>query len=240
MEHWRSYQRIEGAWRRTIVVGDIHGCAAEFEELCRAVKLEPPDLLVTAGDFLARGPASWQVARFLRDRRNCHSVLGNHELKVAGAIRGTVQKGWSHRQALSTLDREEWAEWGAFLECLPAVIETPHAIVTHARLDPCLPLGEQDHCFTAAYGDPAPWIDLDDDGVPLWFYQISVAKPLCIGHIGYSDVELVTGKLYAVDTRAVRGGMLTAVDFPTGRITQVPAKRNYFDEAARAWKAREP
>lgn len=233
-----SYRWIEGPYQRTIVVGDIHGCAGEFRELCRATGFGPRDILVTVGDFLARGPGSWEVARFFRDTPNAFSVLGNHEWKVAGAIRGIPQRGWSHKQALSTLDPAQGEQWAEFLENLPAVIETPHVLVTHARLDPALPLEQQDPYFTAAAGDPAPWIDLDADGVPEWFSKMSLANPVCIGHIGYARVELVPRALYAVDTRAVRGGVLTAIALPEGRITQVPARKNYYEEAAAEWKRR--
>lgn len=231
-----KYQRIDRPCERTVVVGDIHGCTVEFEELCRAVRFGPRDVLVTAGDFLARGPGSWEVARFLRDTPNAFSVLGNHEWKIAGTIRGTLHKGWSQKQALATLDPTQWEEWAGFLEDLPAVIETPHALITHARLDPSLPVDEQDPHFTAAAGGAAVWIELDDHGVPRWFSEVPLVKPLCIGHIGYSRLDLVPRRLYAVDTRAVRGGMLTAVAFPGGQITQVPARRNYYEEAAAVWK----
>ena len=232
------YQRLDGPCERTIVVGDVHGCAVEFDRLRRAVRFGPRDVLVTVGDFLARGPDSWEVAGFLRDTPNAFSVLGNHELKIAGAIRGIPQKGWSHKQALSTLDRGQWEAWAGFLERLPAVIETPHAIITHARFNPRLAINQQDPYFTAAAGDPAPWIDLDPDGVPDWFHAMALDKPVCIGHIGYSRVELVPGRLYAVDTRVVRGETLTAVAFPGGQIVQVPAGKNYYDEAAAVWKGR--
>jgi len=42
-----------------------------------------------------------------------------------------------------------------------------------------------------------------------------------------------------LDTGAVRGGQLTAVIFPGGNIVQVPALRNYHEEAYREWRRSE-
>jgi hypothetical protein len=86
-------------------------------------------------------------------------------------------------------------------------------------------------------GGAAVTIDIDGDGVPLWFKQTRFDKPVCMGHIGYARVALVPEGLYALDTGAVRGGQLTAVVFPGDDIVQVPVPRNYHDEAYKAWRA---
>jgi hypothetical protein len=65
-------------------------------------------------------------------------------------------------------------------------------------------------------------------------------KPICMGHVGYSRVELVPGRLYALDTRAVGGGCLSAAIFPGGSVVQVAAAKNYYDEAFAAWKKWKP
>ena len=52
------YQQITGPYRRTIVVGDIHGCWDEFRRLLEATAFSAEDALVTVGDFLDRGPGS--------------------------------------------------------------------------------------------------------------------------------------------------------------------------------------
>jgi hypothetical protein len=109
-------------------------------------------------------------------------------------------------------------------------------IVTHARLDPTRPLTNQDSHFTAAVGGSSVKIELDSEGVPLWFKQMRFKKPVCMGHIGYDRVILVPNGLYALDTQAVTGGMLTAAVFPAGDILQVPVTRNYHQEAYKAWR----
>jgi serine/threonine protein phosphatase 1 len=70
----KSYSHACGGFDRTIVVGDIHGCYVEFQELCHLVNFGAQDALVTVGDFLDRGPDSWKVAAFFRDSPNAFSV----------------------------------------------------------------------------------------------------------------------------------------------------------------------
>lgn len=234
----KSYSYASGKFDRTIVVGDIHGCYVEFQELCRLVNFGARDALVTVGDFLDRGQDSWKVAAFFRDLPNAFSVLGNHERRVAGTIRGTSKPAWSQEQTLSLLPKEEWDHWASFLEQLPAVFETDHVLITHARLDSTRPITEQDPYYTAAVGGNTVRIELDSDGVPLWFAEISptLKKPICMGHVGYSRVELVPGRLYALDTRAVGGGCLSAAIFPGGSVVHVAAAKNYYEEALESWK----
>ncbi len=85
-------------------------------------------------------------------------------------------------------------------------------------------------------------IELDSNGVPQWFEQISpmLQKPICIGHIGYPRVELVPGRLFALDTRAVGGGCLSGAIFPGGSVVQVAAAKNYYEEAFASWKKFKP
>lgn len=230
------YRQINGPYRRTVVVGDIHGCWEEFRRLMELAGFGEGDALVTVGDFLDRGPGSWEIARFLQGTANAFSVIGNHERRVAGVIRGTSQPAWSQKQSLSMIPETEHADWAAWLESLPAVIETPHAIITHARMDPARPLTDQEAYHTAAVGGAAVTIDLDGDSVPVWFRRMWFDKPVCMGHIGYERVTLVPAGLYALDTGAVRGGQLTAVVFPGGDVVQVPVSRNYHKEAYEAWR----
>ncbi|MBI4024478.1 MAG: metallophosphoesterase [Verrucomicrobia bacterium] len=230
------YLAIGASCRRLIVCGDIHGCWQEFQGLLAKLDFGPDDFLITVGDFLDRGPDSWKVAEFFRSTPNARSALGNHERRVMRVVRGTSKPAWSQRQSLSLLAPEAQQEWAAWLETLPAVIETPLAIVTHARLDPRLPLAAQDPYFTAAVGGASIEIERDHQGVPVWFSQMRCDKPFCIGHIRYDRVVLVSKGLYALDTDAVRGGMLTAVTFPDGAIHQVPVHRNHYEDSLLAWK----
>ncbi|NOX52883.1 MAG: hypothetical protein GXP27_00280, partial [Planctomycetes bacterium] len=236
------YFRVQKAHQRTIVVGDIHGCFDELQQLLKQVAFSPGslgDVLVCVGDLVDRGPASWAVAEFFRDTPNAYSVLGNHERRLAGTVRGTSQPAWSQLQTLSRIPSSAWTAWAEYLGGLPAVIETDHAVITHARLDPALPLDRQDPYHTCAVGGAGVVIQRDQNDVPLWFYELNLPKPICIGHVGYARVELVPGRLFALDGRAVRGGELLAVVFPENTIVSVKAAKNYYAEARARWRDEE-
>ena len=70
---------------RTIVVGDVHGCAGALRELLDRMRADPArDRLVLLGDLFDRGSDSWEVFRHVRELKSEFGsrftlVLGNHE-----------------------------------------------------------------------------------------------------------------------------------------------------------------
>jgi len=229
------YRRIEGNYGRTIVCGDIHGCFDEMMELLNHINFCEDDVLICVGDLLDRGPKSWDVANFFRNTPNAFSVLGNHERRVAGVIRGTSSPAWTQEQTLSLIPHDLWKEWAKWLESLPAVIETGHALITHAQLDPQIDIQCQNSYLTAGVGRSGMQIKLDSNRIPTWFHETDFSKPVCIGHIQYDRPELIPGRLYALDDSCCFGGKLTAAIFPSGELVSIPAKRNYFEISKKQW-----
>ena len=71
------------------VVGDIQGCALEFDELLTRIRFDPQhDELWCLGDLVNRGPDSLEALRLWRDVGG-HGLLGNHDIYalLAGARR---------------------------------------------------------------------------------------------------------------------------------------------------------
>src|SRR5579883_3083407 len=66
---------------RTVIVGDVHGCAAELDALLVRVAFSLGDRLVFVGDLIARGPDSLGVLDIAR-RTGAVLVRGNHEEKI--------------------------------------------------------------------------------------------------------------------------------------------------------------
>jgi predicted phosphodiesterase len=67
--------------KRTIVIGDVHGCLAELDELLKVVEYKADDdRLVFVGDLVDRGPDSVGVVRRVREL-NAEVVMGNHDEK---------------------------------------------------------------------------------------------------------------------------------------------------------------
>src|SRR5262245_6439437 len=67
---------------RTIVVGDIHGCFDELEDLLVEVEFGSDDRLISVGDLITKGPKSGEVLeRFMADKQ-FSAVIGNHDLAI--------------------------------------------------------------------------------------------------------------------------------------------------------------
>jgi len=65
--------------RRIFIVGDLHGCADELRDLLAQERFETSsDLLVAAGDLVAKGPKSVEVIALLMEY-GALAVLGNHD-----------------------------------------------------------------------------------------------------------------------------------------------------------------
>ena len=62
------------------VIGDIHGCADEFREICSIIRERNPEaVIVQLGDLIDRGPYLYEVFEVVRDY-DVQVLIGNHEL----------------------------------------------------------------------------------------------------------------------------------------------------------------
>ncbi len=99
----------------TWAIGDLQGCAAEFEALLAAIEFDPgQDRLWLLGDLVNRGPDSLAVMRrvmALQDR--VHAVLGNHDLHFLCIWYGEHQPnaGDTFSDLLAAPDARDVAEW---------------------------------------------------------------------------------------------------------------------------------
>jgi serine/threonine protein phosphatase 1 len=69
---------------KTFVIGDVHGCIHELQELLQQLAPSADDRLVFIGDLIDRGPDSIGVVREVVRLSTCFDVqlvLGNHEEK---------------------------------------------------------------------------------------------------------------------------------------------------------------
>ena len=234
-----AYKYISGKPGRTIVIGDIHGCYDEFIKLLDKIGFSDQDLLITVGDMVDRGPKSLEVARFFRDTPNAFAVLGNHERRLSGAMKGTIQPAWSQLHTMMHIPENDYNQWIAYFDSLPAVIETPDVIVTHARLDPALPLANQNPYHTCAVGGKNVVIETDKNGIPLWYHKwvekTKALKPVCFGHLTFPKVELVSRSLFALDSGVANGGGLNAVIFPKGNLVQIISGVNHYSSSYNQW-----
>ncbi len=71
--------------KRTVCIGDLHGCRQETEALLAKLDLQPEDKLVFLGDLIDRGPDSPGCVRLVRglaEAGRAVCILGNHDEKA--------------------------------------------------------------------------------------------------------------------------------------------------------------
>jgi hypothetical protein len=204
---------------RTIIVGDVHGCAAELDALLDRVAFSMGDRLVFVGDLVARGPDSLGVLDIAR-QTGAVIVRGNHEEKL---LRWRAKKqshakgigprpdplGRVHAKVARAMRPVDWA----LLASSPLHYDLPEhgARVVHAGVMPGVPFDEmkrQALMRMRSVGARGEW--LEKGGRVLWGELYEGAPHVVFGHNAMPEPQLhpwATG----LDTACVYGGRLTAM-----------------------------
>ena len=236
---------------RTIIVGDVHGCADELNDLLAQVAFSSDDRLICVGDLVVRGPKPAAVMALVRQLGG-RSVRGNHEHRLLHYQRASDQ----HRKRKNTVATapqrkpSKWlkttakaltpADW-AYLNAMPLWLDLPsHQVrVVHAGVVPGVDIQQQRphtlmfvRCIDE-HGQPSAL----RDGGQLWGALYAGPPHVVFGHNASSLPQLhpwATG----LDTGCVYGGRLTAMVLLTGQpppplslredcLASVPARRTY-------------
>ncbi len=216
--------------KRDIIIGDIHGCFEELQQLLEAAGVTAEDRVISAGDFVDRGPDSVRVWEFLRDRPNTATISGNHERKH-------VRGGLSYSQEIVKLQfgerYEAFVQWAA---ALPYYLETEHCLVVHGGFDPDVPLEKQREEVLCSTMSGAKQLDRKLGGKD-WAALYNGHKPIVFGHRVVGD-EAVSwnDRAWAIDTGACHGGYLTALITPGFELVRVKARANHWAQQRRTWE----
>lgn len=101
----------------TYVIGDIHGCLEQLQQLLQLINFDNQnDTLWFTGDLINRGPQSLETLRFIKSLGSNHiCVLGNHDLVLLAlhAKQLTLPKDRSNNfdQILEAVDSDELLQW---------------------------------------------------------------------------------------------------------------------------------
>lgn len=209
---------------RTIVIGDIHGCYDELEDLLAEVQFAADDRLVSVGDLITKGPKSREVLeRFITDPQ-FSAVMGNHDLALRRKWNGEKVK-LKDSQKLTNKDlKKDKDRYLTFLNSLPFMIDLGTHLVVHAGVRPGVSLHSQtseDLTELRSLGkdraarDGTPWYDVYDGEKIVLFGHWPAAQP----RRGKQAIGLDTGCVY--------GNELTAYIIETGEFKTVPARQRY-------------
>lgn len=207
-DHWR----FDPASHDDIyIVGDVHGCIDELRALWDRLDPSGNDLVVFVGDLIRKGPASTEVVAFVMDSEHAVSVRGNNEAKVI------------HEQ----IDTDPYEKVAGTLDTFPLVITFGETVVVHGGINPTKPLGEQTARELLEMRSVPP-----ENGYsgPFWFDRHDGPWQICFGHTVLAEPFVCDGAV-GLDTGCVYGGALTAYDYYSGDIVQVPANETYQERS---------
>jgi serine/threonine protein phosphatase 1 len=207
---------------KIFAIGDIHGCSAKLELLLNRLPFDREhDTLVFLGDYLDRGPDTRGVLNQLCQLRaeGVHLVplMGNHEyllleyhrsgdqallpyLRRLGLENTLESYGGASLSALASLDFMP-REHREFLLSLLPYWQTEEYIFVHAGLRHNQPLAEQDIS------------DLCEVREAFLSQERDYGRRVIFGHTPFAT-PLLTPFRTGIDTGAVYGNLLTAVELP--------------------------
>lgn len=230
------------------IVGDVHGCADELEELLGklgyivAWRDGEPSIasptgrkLVFVGDLVDRGPRTPDTLRLAMaavEAGIAQIVAGNHDNKLARFLGGrNVQVAHGLQLSIDQLAGEPEAfrnKARAFLDDLRSHywLDGGKLAVAHAGLkEEMIGRGSPAVREFAMYGDTTG--ETDEFGLPVrrdWAAAYRGSTTVVYGHTPVLEPEWVNDTL-CVDTGCVFGGKLTALRWPERELVSVPARQ---------------
>ncbi|GLZ04535.1 polynucleotide kinase-phosphatase [Actinomadura sp. NBRC 104412] len=248
---WNDRRDLTGPFD---IVGDVHGCRAELEDLLgdlgyeierdalgRPVGAHHPGgrTAVFVGDLVDRGPDTPGVLRLVMGMVEAGQALcvsGNHEAKLVRALRGRrVRIAHGLAESLEQLAAEpEDFRAGAlrFMDGLIShyVLDQGRLVVAHAGL-------KEDYHGRASgrvrsfalYGDTTG--ETDEYGLPVrypWALDYRGKAMVVYGHTPVPAPEWINNTI-CLDTGVVFGGRLTALRYPERELVSRPARKVWYE-----------
>ena len=205
--------------KRTLYIGDVHGCADELEKIIDAFGfVKGSDTLYQTGDIINKGPDMMRAIRIVEEL-GILTVRGNHEEHLIRMM-NSPQSEWTIKQQnrFKALTLDEWTYIYNIVKNWPLWRETPHGILVHAGLEPGkTKLEEMDKKVLLSI---RLWNDRP------WFEQVKWDRTVIFGHwakMGFVNVNGFIG----LDSGCCYGKKLTAWCPEEDRFYEVKAAREY-------------
>jgi serine/threonine protein phosphatase 1 len=209
-----------GAMKKTFAIGDIHGCLDLLVELISRIDPRGDDLVVFLGDYIDRGFKPLETVDFLirlAQEVPCIFLRGNHEQMFIdfleyGSNKAVFFANGGMRTVQSYLGYEPYVSHTQVARAMPEAHRNFYAdmkwfhedeqyLYVHAGLRPNVPIAEQDR---------QDFIWIRDEFI---FSPTGIEKKVIFGHTPFAR-PLVKNDKIGIDTGAVYGGALTAIELP--------------------------
>jgi protein phosphatase len=231
------------------LIGDVHGCADELEELLEVMGYQPAPAAawvwrhpagrkaIFLGDLADRGPRVPDVLRIAMAMTRAGTALcvpGNHDDKLKRALQGKrVQLRHGLELSMEQLGREtpELRERVLrFLEGLVShyVLDGGRLVAAHAGMRERMQGRDSGQVLSfALYGETTG--ETDEFGLPIradWAVRYRGSALVVYGHTPVHQPEWLN-RTINIDTGCVFGGRLTALRYPELDLVSVPARQVY-------------
>jgi protein phosphatase len=231
------------------VIGDVHGCADELEELLTLLGYRFVDgayahpegrQAIFVGDLVDRGPRvldTVRIAQAMVERGSGYAVPGNHDQKLVRALRGRdVRITHGLDRSLAELDAHPEAreDVARFLDSLVShyVFDDGNLVVAHAGMkEEMQGRGSGKVRDFALYGETTG--ETDEFGLPVrwnWAAEYRGRATVVYGHTPVPEPEWLN-RTINIDTGCVFGGRLTALRYPEKELVSVAARAVYSEPA---------
>lgn len=227
-QRWQTHMTVSQAHLnaaragRTIVLGDIHGCAHALDAILNEVQPQADDLIISLGDFIDTGRDTAAVIdRLMALEQSCSlvTIKGNHEEMLLGALTSErLKHSWLMCGGVSTVNSYRFGgdidaipdEHLEFISRCRHYYETERHIFVHANYLPERSLSEQpDHALRWSLLEP-PYPEPHCSG-----------KTVIVGHTEQRSGEILDlGHVICIDTYCHAYGWLTALDVDSGEVWQ--------------------
>jgi protein phosphatase len=243
---WNNRKREAGPFD---IIGDVHGCCDELEQLLQQLGYERNDggpwahpggrKAIFVGDLVDRGPRVVDTLRTVMSMSQAGSALsvpGNHDIKLKRKLEGrdvTVSHGLDRTLAeLEQQTPEFRADVQKFLDGLVShyVFDDGRLVVAHAGMKAEMQgRGSAKVRDFALFGETTG--ETDEFGLPVrynWAAEYRGRASVVYGHTPLPEPEWLN-RTVNIDTGCVFGGRLTALRWPEKALVSVPARQTYAD-----------
>ncbi|MCD6435042.1 MAG: serine/threonine protein phosphatase [Clostridiales bacterium] len=207
---------------KKFIIGDTHGCYSEFKELLDSLPIDfKKDQLIMLGDYIDRGPESYEIIQFIKSLREQygpeHIILlrGNHEqMAIDSFENGSNQWFNGYNATLKSFSKNNYSLSQAveFFSTLPLFHEDDDFIYVHGGIRPGTSMNLQ-------LKEDLLWIRED-----FIYSSKPLLKTVIFGHTPTMHINNSTNPVFlnhkiAIDTGCVFGYALTALEIIDGKIS---------------------
>lgn len=205
--------------KRSLFIGDVHGCYNEFAEMIELFGfVKGTDTLYQTGDIINKGPSVLKCIQLVEDL-GIQCVLGNHEARLLKTL-NTPKLEWTEKERERIKKIQELDFVSSVISKWPLWIDTPDALLVHAGLEPFKEKLEDmspDVLVSIRMWNSKPWYDL-----------VHWHKPVVFGHWAKKGL-LIRPLFKGLDSGCVYGKELTAWCPEEDRFYTVKAKKIYSE-----------